>query len=85
MIPGFVTNYIDKNNYKHLYFFQGIDDNNKSIYNNIDLDLINVKYEYSKNIDGSIDYKFYDRSIIKIICKLIDRSNKETLIILKYK
>jgi len=75
MIPGFVTNYIDKEQYKHLYFFPGLDDNEKTIYNVIDLSHYTGKYDMLKNIDGSIDYKFYDKHISKIICKLVNKNN----------
>ncbi len=76
MIPGFVINYIDENKYKHLYFYPGIDDNNESIYNNIDLTNYTLKYDKVINSDYSIDYKFYDKHIKKIICKLVMHNNK---------
>lgn len=84
MIPGFCSAYIDKDNYRHLYFFRGIDDMNESIYNSIDLSNYNNKYMYYENIDGSIDYKFYDKKIVKIICKLVDRNNNVNLEILNF-
>lgn len=84
MIPGFCSAYIDKDNYRHLYFFRGIDDMNESIYNSIDLSNYNNQYMYYENIDGSIDYKFYDKKIVKIICKLVDRNNNVNLEILKF-
>ena len=85
MFPGFAVNYIDKNNYKHLYFFRGIDDNDEPIYNNIDLSNYDDRYIFTENLDGSIDYKFYDKSIVKIICKLVDKNNDSNLVILKFK
>lgn len=84
MIPGFCSAYIDKDNYRHLYFFRGIDDTNESIYNSIDLSNYNNQYMYYENTDGSIDYKFYDKKIVKIICKLVDRNNNVNLEILKF-
>lgn len=84
MIPGFCSAYIDKDNYRHLYFFRGIDDMNESIYNSIDLSNYNNQYMYYENIDGSIDYKFYDKKIVKIICKLVDRNNNVNLEILNF-
>ena len=85
MIPGFITNYIDKDNFRHLYFFNGIDDNDNKIYNNIDLSLYNDKYDYIENIDGSIDYKFFDKNIIKITCKLVKYDNTCDIVVLNYK
>ena len=85
MIPGFITNYIDKDQYRHLYFFNGIDDNDNKIYNNIDLSLYNDKYDYIENIDGSIDYKFFDKNISKITCKLVKQDNTHDIIVLNYK
>lgn len=85
MIQGFVANYIDNENYRHLYFFPGIDDNNNAIYNNIDLSKYDFKYEITTNIDGSIDYKFLDKHIIKITCKLYKFNNTFNLIVLNYK
>lgn len=77
MIPGFVSIYIDKDNYKHLYFYPGIDENNEYIYRNIDWSDYSLKMDVINNEDGSIDYKFYDKSIIRIKCKLIDNNNNE--------
>lgn len=76
MIPGFVINYIDKDNYKHLYFYPGIDDDNNAIYNEIDLSNYTLKYDKIINKDKSIDYRFYDIYIKKIICKLVTKNNK---------
>lgn len=77
MIPGFVSIYIDKDNYKHLYFYPGINENNEYIYRNIDWSDYSLKMDVINNEDGSIDYKFYDKSIIRIKCKLIDNNNNE--------
>ena len=84
MIPGFITNYIDKENYRHLYFFNGIDDNDKQIYNNIDLSLYHSQYELNQHEDGSIDFKFFDENIIKIKCKLVKYDNSYDIIVLNY-
>ena len=77
MIPGFVSIYIDKDNYKHLYFYPGIDENNEYIYRNIDWSDYSLKMDVINNEDGSIDYKFYDKNIIRIKCKLIDNNDNE--------
>ena len=84
MFPGYITNYIDKNNFRHLYFFFFLYDNDNKIYNNIDLSVYNSKYDYIENIDGSIDYKFFDKNIIKITCKLVKQDNTFDTIILNY-
>jgi len=84
MFPGYISNYIDKDNFRHLYFFNGIDDNEEKIYNNIDLSVYNSKYDYIENIDGSIDYKFFDKNIVKITCKLVKQDNTFDIIILNY-
>ena len=84
MIPGFVTIYIDKDNYKHLYFYPGIDDEGNSIYHNIDLSDYKLKIDINECDDGAVDYKFYDKSIIKITCKLIDNDNNVKFEVLKF-
>jgi len=84
MIPGFVTIYIDKDNYKHLYFYPGIDDNDQPIYHNIDWSDYPFKMDMSYNEDNSIDYKFYDKNIIRIKCKLIDNNNNEHVEVLSF-
>jgi hypothetical protein len=76
MIPGFIINYIDNDKFKHLYFFPGIDDKGESIYNNIDLSNYALRYDKLINKDNSIDYKFYDKHIRKIICKLVTQNNE---------
>ena len=45
MIPGFVTIYIDKDNYKHLYFYPGLSDDEEPIYRNIELPNCQLKYD----------------------------------------
>lgn len=84
MIPGFVTIYIDKDNYKHLYFYPGIDENDNAIYRNIDFSDYKLKIDTISNSDGSIDYKFYDKSIIRINCKLIDNNDKSHIEVLSF-
>jgi len=85
MIPGFVSIYIDKENYKHLYFYPGIDENNEYIYHNIDWSDYSFKIDETRNEDGSIDYKFYDKSIVRITCKLIDNKDKQRIEVLNFK
>ena len=85
MIPGFVTIYIDKDNYKHLYFYPGIDNDDQSIYHNIDWSDYALKMDFIYNEDGSIDYKFYDKSIIRITCTLIDNKDNKDIKVLEFK
>ena len=72
MFPGYVTMFKDKENFIHLYFYQGIDENGEYYYK--DLDLTNSKIEYTEiiNDDNSKEYVFTNKNIIKITCKLID-------------
>jgi hypothetical protein len=72
MFPGFVSIYRDDEGFVHLYFFPGIDKYNKQIYRSLDLSNIEFDYKYTKHTDNAIDYKFTDKKIIKIRCKLID-------------
>lgn len=82
MIPGFVTAYKDNNDFVHLYFFPGIDVQNRPIYKDIDLSHCKFRFTKSKYLDSAIDYKFYDKRIYKLTCKLLDYNNNETIIIL---
>ena len=84
MIPGFVTIYIDKDNYKHLYFYPGINDDDQSIYNNIDTSSYTLKMDKKVNVDNSVDYKFFDKNISKITCCLIDLYNNKHIEILSF-
>lgn len=70
--------YKDKEDYVHLFFYPGLDNHNEVIYNEIEL---SDKLLFNKTIfsDNSIDYQFNDKQIIKIICKLKDKSNKESI------
>ena len=74
MIPGFVNIYKDDEEFVHLYFFNGIDDNDKPIYK--DIDLSNIPFTYS--CITPFDYKFDNKSIIRINCELVpnDINNK---------
>ena len=85
MIPGFVTIYTDKDNYKHLYFYPGYDDNDEPIYRNIELPNCQLKYDKILNDDLSVDYKFYDNSIIKITCNLVKLNGETDISVLRFK
>lgn len=71
MFPGFVTLYKDKDNFINLYFYPGISDTNEFIYK--PLELVNYNFEYQKilNDDYSIIYKFANKNIKSITCKLV--------------
>jgi len=77
MIEGFVTCYKDKDKYIHLYFYPGVDDNGFPIYRDIDLTNCTFRYTIIKHFDNAVDYKFYDRRIYKLNCKLLDFNDKE--------
>ena len=77
MIPGVVTAYKDNSGYVHLYFYPGLDDFGRPIYREIDFKHINVKYDYVKNIDNSVDYRFTNKNIIKLHCNLINSLTEE--------
>lgn len=84
MIPGFVNIYKDENEFIHLYFFSGLDNNNETIYKDIDLTDVPFTYTMNKNV-SSIDYKFDNKSIVRIKCQLVNRKTgkieKKTLTI----
>lgn len=77
MFPGYVTIFKDSDKFIHLYFYPGIDDNNAFYYRDLDLSNCKVNYKQINNVDGSKEYIFENKNIIRIICKLID--NKGTL------
>jgi len=78
MLPGFVTAYRDSENFVHLYFYQGLKDN-KPIYANIDLSKIGQKYSTERHSDNSVDFKFFEKRIIKLNCKLIFENSGEEI------
>lgn len=78
LFPGFVTYFIDERGYLHLYFFPGIDNYNSLYYNKLDLNSKNISYKQINNHDGSIEYIFKTKNIIKINCKLISKYNDIT-------
>lgn len=72
MFPGFVYMYKDNDDYVHLYFFSGINDNGNKIYKDIDLSSVPFKYMCNEESDLIKDYKFQNKTIIKIKCSLIN-------------
>ena len=80
MFQEFATAYKDKNNKVHLFFFPGLDDNNKNIWKKIDLSKVDLEYEKIDYDDGSEEFIFEREDISKITCKLIDHSgNTKTI------
>ena len=75
LIPGFVTLFKDTDNKIHLYFYPGIDNFNQYYYNTLDLSETRVKYNEYKHYDGSCEFVFESKNIIKITCKLISKYN----------
>ena len=82
MFPGFVSIYKDDDSYINLYFYPGFGDDDFEIYRPIEL---TNEYEYEKNInkDKSIIYKFINKRIKKIKCKLISFENEVKTITLE--
>jgi hypothetical protein len=76
MFPGYVTTFKDKDNFIHLYFYPGLTDNNGFFYRDLDLSNCKVEYTESINKDGSKEYIFKNKNIVRIVCKLIDNIGK---------
>lgn len=84
MFPGYVTTYKDDEEMIHLYFFPGIDDDNQPLYRKIDLSNASIQYEENNLSDGATDFKFLDKNITSITCKLVNRkTGKPTIDYLK--
>ena len=76
MFPGYVTMFKDKDKFIHLYFYPGLDNINNFYYRDLDLSNCQVEYSESINEDGSKEYIFENKNIIRIVCKLIDNKGK---------
>jgi len=76
MFPGYVTIYKDKDEFIHLYFYPGLDINENFYYRDLDLSNCQIKYNESINKDGSKEYVFENKNIIRIVCKLIDNKGQ---------
>lgn len=72
MFPGFVYMYKDDESYVHLYFFAGFSEEGKQIYKNIDLKSVPFDYELILDSEFAKDYKFLNKTIIKIKCELVE-------------
>lgn len=81
MIKGFIISYKSLEDKQiHLYFYPGIDDDNSPIYETIELTNIDPHtYKERKHIDGSIEYIFSNKNIIRFHCKLIRHKTQTEL------
>ncbi len=71
--------YKDEENFIHLYFFNGLTDDNIPIYKDIDLSSIPFSYTCIENGMYCKDYKFDNKSIIKINCTLVANNNSNSI------
>lgn len=71
--------YKDNEDFIHLYFFNGINDNDNYIYQDIDLSNIPFKYICNKESDYIKDYKFFNKTIVKIKCNLVEIDSGKTI------
>lgn len=76
MLPGFITLFKDNEGFVHLYFFQGLTDENRQYYNKLDLPNDKYKYKLIKNKDNSVEYIFENKKIKSITCNLVTYDNK---------
>lgn len=74
MFPGYVTIFKDNEQFIHLYFYPGIDENDNFYYRDLDLSNCNINFTKNVNNDGSTEYVFENQKILKIVCKLIDNN-----------
>lgn len=82
MIDGFVVAYKDKEGFVHLYFYPGINEDGRPVYRDIDLSACRIKYTKTKYTDNAVDYKFFDKRVYKLNCKLLDFNNNKHIEIL---
>lgn len=76
MLPGYITLYKDNDGFVHLYFFQGLTDENRTYYNKLDLPNDKYKYKVIENNDNSFEYIFENKGIKSMNCKLVSYTNK---------
>ena len=75
LFPGFVTLFKGTDDKIHLYFYPGIDNFNQYYYNTLDLSDSKIKFKVYHNMDGSSEFIFDTKNIIRITCKLISKYN----------
>ena len=76
MLPGYITLYKDDDGFIHLYFFQGLTDDNRTYYNKLDLPNDKYKYKVIVNNDNSSEYIFENKRIKSMSCNLVSYNNK---------
>jgi hypothetical protein len=76
MFPGFIYMYKDNNEYIHLFFFKGINEDYNFIYKDLDLSKLSINYTETKINDYTFDYQFDNKTIKKIVCNLVKLDNK---------
>ena len=76
MIKGYATTYINKDGLVCLYFFPGIDENDKPFYRDLDLSKCSCTFTEQNTDDCGKDYVFDNPRIIKFVCKLIDNQGQ---------
>lgn len=82
MLPGFITLYKDNDEFVHLYFFQGLTDEERPYYNKLDLPNDKYKYKLIRNKDNSVEYIFENKKIKSMTCNLVTYDSKNYNIIL---
>lgn len=73
MFPGFVYMYKDTDDFIHLYFYAGFTEKGTKIYKDIDLANLPFQYEIVNSSEFVKDYKFLNKTIIKIKCQLVEQ------------
>lgn len=72
-IPGYVTVYKNiEDGFVHLYFYPGYDDGKQIIRLKLSDKLNDYDWNFTKNPDKSIDYKFQDKNIKEIEYSIIN-------------
>lgn len=79
MFPGFVTIFKDKDKNIHLYFFPGIDEDDKPFYRDLDLSKCGCTYTEHETFGLGKEFIFENKRICKIVCKLIDNKGNTHL------
>jgi len=82
MLPGFITLFKDDDGFVHLYFFQGLTDENRSYYNKLNLQNTKYKYKLIEHKDHAFEYIFENKRIKSMTCNLVSYNSKNFNIIL---
>lgn len=80
MFPGFATLFKDDEKKIHLFFYNGLDENLEPTYKDLDLPKTGLAYEQIDNADGSKEYIFKRKDILKMRCKLIKKDGTYDLV-----